>query len=111
MKYRSYNNENWETVVGDEMQTSFYPRVKIKKWGNAPNLSIGLKDSGGTYSATGNEVSYKFGNGTSNFYPISKDSSFDKKTIRYIKQKDLNPVTISSQFEIDKNYFWRNQTI
>ena len=111
MKYRSYNNDNWETVVGDEMQTSFYPRVKIKKWGNAANLSIGLKDSGGTYSATGNEVSYKFRNGTSNFYPISKDSSFDKKTIRYIKQKDLNPVTISSQFEIDKNYFWSNQTI
>ena len=34
--------EDVEIVVGDEKQTKFYPRMKIMRWGNEVNFSVGV---------------------------------------------------------------------
>ena len=38
--------EHLEIVVGDELQSDFYPRVKLKAWDNEANLSVGCISDG-----------------------------------------------------------------
>lgn len=111
MNYRTFEHEDWQAVVGDEKQKDFYPRVKIKKWSNDVNLSVGLKHSGGTPSKNGNVITYNHSSGSANFYPIGKDSDLDSTKIRLINLGPIDPIQMSSQFEVDKNIFWKQQTI
>lgn len=101
-----------EAVVGDEKQSEFLPRVKLKKWNNEVNFSIGTTQTKGTPKVKGNTISYTTGKETSRFYPITpKKYDFDGSSIRYIKLGGITPERIGSIYELDRHTFWSRQTI
>ncbi len=73
---------DWETVIGDEKQTDFLPRVKIKKWNNEVNLSIGLKDLNGVHTVEADIISYETSSTKAVFYPVHTSKPLDNSKIR-----------------------------
>ena len=65
------------TVIGDEKQKDFYPRIKVKKWDNEVNLSMGVISSIEDQKITkkDNKIIWEQGNQKANFYPIDESSS------------------------------------
>lgn len=101
-----------ETVVGDDKQADFHPRLKIKKWHNEVNFSIGLDHTGGKHEIDGEIIHYHAGDKHVRFYPRKpKVPQLDKKTIRYINAGSLDPTTIAAQYELDRHVEWPSQTI
>jgi hypothetical protein len=58
-------------VVGDEKQSDFKPRLKIKKWDNEVNFSVGVIDDGSvsTHELRDNKIIWSQGNKEAHFYP------------------------------------------
>ncbi len=101
-----------EAVVGDEKQSKFFPRVKLKKWNNEVNLSIGTKQLDGQTNIDNNVVTYSTTDQTARFYAIGqKESSFDTTGIRLINLGGISPERIGSIYELDRHTFWSRQTI
>ena len=113
MKPNTYTHEykGWQTVVGDETEDNFYPRVKIKKWNNEANLSVGLKELGGKHSVDNGHITYETDTHKAHFYPISSEKEFDTSSIRYIKTGEIDPITIAAHYELDRHIHWPKQTI
>ncbi len=103
----------FQTIVGDEKQDEFHPRVKFKAWDNEANFSIGLKHQGGTHSCENGNVTYTADdNLTANFYGLSADKKdFDTSAIRYIPNKSLTPWQIGARYELSRNIHQPMQTI
>lgn len=57
-KYLFQKNE-MKMVVGDEKQTDFYPRMKLKRWDNEANFSIGIiSDEHGIYTTVDGKIEW-----------------------------------------------------
>lgn len=101
-----------EAVVGDEKQAKFFPRVKLKKWDNKANFSIGTKQTGGQANVVGDVVTYSTAGQTARFYPVGpKKYDFDTTSIRLINLGGIPPERIGSIYELDRHVFWSKQTI
>ena len=107
-----YNNDQIETVVGDEMQADFYPRVKLKKWDNEVNLSVGLVDDTGVHSVEGEKVSYETDKLIAEFYPVEPKAVpvYDTQA-RYINLGKLTPSRLSAVYELDEHLPSTRQTV
>ena len=56
---RIFQKDEIETVIGDEKQPSFYPRMKIKRWGNEANFSVGvISDKPGGYTDVEDKIEW-----------------------------------------------------
>ena len=107
-----YSNDQIETVVGDEMQADFYPRVKLKKWDNEVNLSVGLADDTGAHSVDGEKVSYETDKLIAEFYPVeAKAKPVYNTQARYINLGKLTPSRLSAVYELDEHLPSTRQTV
>jgi hypothetical protein len=80
-------DEAYETVIGDEKQTDFYPRIKIKTWNNAANLSVGVIDAQpqeGTVSTEGDIITWRKGGAAAVFYGLAPTPPAAPTSLRYI---------------------------
>lgn len=106
------DEEQLEVIVGDEKQKQFFPRVKLKKWQNKANFSIGTKQTTGMQTVEGDVISFTSGQETARFYPIvPEEPSFDTNSIRILKLGGISPERIGSIYELDRHVFWPRQTI
>ena len=102
------DDNNFELVVGDEKQKDFYPRVKIKKWNNECNLSIGLADnlSGGDTVNSNDKLDHKKDTVTARFYELPKEETQPLKSIRRaINGNRLKAIEATSEFELVKQIY------
>jgi hypothetical protein len=106
-----FNHQDWEAIVGDEKQSDFFPRFKVKKWQNEVNLSLGLKNIKGKHVLNGDKVTFQSEKITAHFYPIQTNNSFNKKFIRYVQPGNRNATTMAAQFEMLRHVFLESQTI
>ena len=79
------NNEKIvDAIIGDEKQGKFFPRLKLKKWDNEVNFSVGIIDEEPDVDATVVEkddvVQWEKGNMIAKFHPI--DESFSDNYYR-----------------------------
>lgn len=105
------SNHFTDVSVGDEKQNIFYPRVKLSKWNNEVNFSIGLADTAGTLSYTNNRISFQTSQLKAIFEPNVSRRTFDTSAIRYVDSGKVSPVRISSLYELDRHHTWAKQTI
>ena len=81
MKYDYHPGEDVEIVVGDEKQDKFFPRMKIKRWDNEVNFSVGVvSEHEGTDKKDKDKVEWDDGHGTkARFYekPDAKEFEFE----------------------------------
>lgn len=78
--YNLHSPESFDIVVGDEKQPNFKPRMKIKRWDNEVNFSVGLISAhGGNHAYVSDKVMWSDGHGVSaSFYRFkTPDSSFE----------------------------------
>ena len=62
--YEFPSKEDVELIVGDEKQPNFFPRMKIKRWGNEVNFSIGIISTFlGSHNKVGDIVEWNDGHG------------------------------------------------
>ena len=96
-----YLDEGTEIVVGDEKQADFYPRIKIKKWGNACNISVGIDGSSSSNLVTvaGNRLTWS-GQQEAIFYPIEDDSNIVRDKISWIHLENIDPYTAAAAVEM-----------
>lgn len=70
--------ENFETEIGDVLQTKFYPQVKIKKWDNEVNFSLRLiDDNSGFNILDSSKVKYVKDDIETHFYELEKGFEFE----------------------------------
>jgi len=106
-----FDAESIETVVGDEKQKEFLPRVKLKKWENEVNFSIGLAGANnGKHKVNNQKITYSDGPLEAIFEPVPI-RQFDTSSIRYINSGAISPLRISALYELDRNIEWSRQTI
>jgi len=96
-----YSNDQFETVVGDEKQPDFYPRVKVKRWDNEVNFSVGVQDTGGDFTVDGSKVEWTKNDITAVFYPTFEEAKHTPlKLRRVVKNGQLSPLEASSEYEV-----------
>lgn len=61
-----------DVEIGDVKQESFFPRLKLKKWNNEVNFSVGLIDTpdGANVNKVGEKVEWEKGAIKARFYPL-----------------------------------------
>lgn len=104
--YGAVSSDSMETVIGDETQAQFFPRIKIKKWGNECNFSLGLKTAtpGGTVSHRGGRIKHTQNGVTSQFYPISLSGTQTPTAIRRALKGDLvTALEATAEYELFKH--------
>jgi hypothetical protein len=106
-----FSHKDWEVSVGDEKKEDFFPRVKVKKWNNEVNLSLGIKHSGGDHTVDGKKIVYTADTLAAHFYPITSHPEFNTDYIRFIDAGLVDPITFSAQYEVDRYIDWPEQTI
>lgn len=92
--------EDIETVVGDEQQPDFLPRIKIKKWDNEVNLSVGLiTDEAGEMGSFEDLVRWDGTDIAAVFYPAhdTAESGGYEFEIHLLARPDSNIVPLSVQ--------------
>ena len=105
-----FEDNQFETVVGDEKQPDFYPRVKVKRWDNEANFSVGLLDNSGDYEVNDETITYTDNNIQAIFEP-TKQKELDSSSIRYIYSGETSPNRIAALYELDREIEWYKQTI
>ena len=106
------DHKNIEAVVGDEKQADFYPRLKIKKWDNEVNFSLGLIGNEGTHRQEGDKEVYETDTLKAEFYPVSpRVKTFNSTAIRYINSGAMTPLEIAARYELDREIQWQKQTV
>jgi hypothetical protein len=106
-KYDVANNtliSKWkdcETEIGDALQISFFPQVKLKKWDNEVNFSLRLlhNETGNeTIEYDGSKVRWKRGFVEAHFYDkgFSEDGAFEFEVLLK-KKPPVNSITFSIQ--------------
>ena len=88
---------------------SFTPELRLKKWDNEVNLSVGLVDNfpGATkHVLTNNVIEWKKPGITARFYPTGKEKA-KKSTkpthLRYVKAGNIDPINIASYYELNRH--------
>ncbi|MEI6751126.1 MAG: hypothetical protein WCK69_01055 [Candidatus Saccharibacteria bacterium] len=112
--YTAKPSEYTEIVVGDEKQPEFYPRVKIKKWDNEVNLSVGLTNpiAGSTVVQEGEQITWSNSDTEARFYPISAGvKPKPTKIRRVLKNKLIQPYEASAEYEFMRHRANRLLTI
>lgn len=72
-----------EVVVGDEKQPDLLPRVKIKRWDNEVNFSLGLADTNDfVANNTNDKIELQKGNATAHFYELKATDQVAATKIR-----------------------------
>lgn len=100
-----------DVVVGDEKQSAFFPRLKIKKWNNESNFSIGLANTTGTVKSNSNRITFQTAEVMAVFEPNLHVRKTDDTAIRYIDSGRVSPIRISSLYELDRYHEWSKQTV
>jgi hypothetical protein len=96
-----FEDNQFETVVGDEKQPDFLPRVKVKRWDNEVNFSVGVIDDGGTVDIDGDTVTWTKDDTTAVFYPTEQPTKHTPLKIRrVVKNGNLTPLQASSEYEV-----------
>lgn len=96
-----FQDSQFETVVGDEKQPDFYPRVKVKRWDNEVNFSVGVLDDGGSVDVDGDKVTWTKDDTSAVFYPVEEPTKHTPLKIRrVVKNGNLTPLQASSEYEV-----------
>lgn len=106
--YQADTPDKLEVVIGDEKQDKFFPRVKLKKWGNEANFSVGLADplTGGKINKRRGAISIKKGDTTARFYELSGGGSKPLKHIRRaLNGNHVTALQATSEFELVKHIY------
>src|SRR5579872_6797779 len=101
--------------IGDEKQDKFYPRLKIKKWDNEVNFSVGVIDDEpekGQIEQTEDLIKWKKGNIEAHFYPREDLYADDDKRGHefevHLKEKpQTNIINLSIQTK-GLNFFYQS---
>jgi len=111
--YQADTDDNLEVIVGDEKQADFFPRVKLKRWNNEVNFSIGTIEQDGRHSKKRDTIIYKTGDKTARFYAHKAPTApqFDTSYIRLIKLGAIPPYQIGSIYELNTEIPEPAQTI
>ena len=107
----SVRHHDIDVVVGDEKQSLFFPRLKVKKWNNEANFSIGLANTVGVARAGENKITFHTEEVVAIFEPNNNTRNLDNTAIRYIDCGKVDPIRISSLYELDRYHAWKKQTI
>src|SRR3990167_2429857 len=100
-----------ETVVGDEKQPEFYPRLKIKRWENDTNFSVGLLGEGGTSEVVGDKIIWTKDDTQAVFYKKEKRIEPPATTCDFVQMGPLAPDQVPGEHERSAKEKWVNPTI
>lgn len=88
-----------ETVIGDEKQSEFFPRAKIKTWDNECNFSIGLDDNGGIHTIQDGKVTWEKGDTQAIFYTNDKPAVDLESPCEFIQLGSVPAIAIPQIYE------------
>jgi len=91
--------------VGDAKQSKFYPRVKLSKWDNEANFSVGLggSTSGASVDEKDGTVSWRKGKRSARFYELRDPGKVPLSSIRRsLKGEKIEALAMASEFELVK---------
>ena len=105
--YDYHPGEDVEIVVGDEKQQDFFPRMKIKRWDNEVNFSVGVvSEHDGTDKKDKDKIEWDDGHGMkARFYekkPITQPVAIPG-TFRYIDLGSITPDMVERIYEIERH--------
>ena len=101
-----------QTVVGDEKQQEFFPRVKIKRWANDANFSIGTLDSNGKFGIGGERITYETDERIVSFYPYApKERDHLAGELRWVNLGAVKPETIAAEYELSNQVKSNQMTV
>lgn len=94
--------EGIEVIVGDEKQADFHPRVKLKKWDNESNISVGFDDTpdGATVTQEGDKVVFEKEDTIIEAYPLSGDKKKLTTIRRVLNGNHITPVGATAEYEM-----------
>lgn len=101
--FSAEGKDHFQTIVGDETQKKFLPRIKIKRWNNEANFSLGLNDTTGKGRVKNNKgtVEYSINDMTARFYELTKDQPQPLQKIRRVlKGDELKAIEATSEYEL-----------
>ena len=95
--------EDIEISVGDEKQPDFYPRMKIKRWDNEVNFSVGvISDHKGVDYNVGDKVEWNDGHGVkARFYELPADEQNEHGIFEFEIVLDEKPVSNVVEMSIE----------
>lgn len=80
--YKFPGKEDVRITVGDEKQADFFPRMKIKRWDNEVNFSVGIISTfQGSHDKVGDKVEWNDGHGVSAKFYEKPDDQFEFEII------------------------------
>lgn len=91
------------TIVGDEKQEDFYPRVKLKYRNNMGNFSIGVGE-GGTHKVKKDVVEWTDGEKKARFYPITKQEKPIPTEITYTELGHITVEEACAKYELERHF-------
>lgn len=111
MSMRPYNNNTFKqddapnypsAVIGDEKQPDFHPQVKLQKWQNEANLSIGLDESpkGAKVTKKGDVITFEKGSKIARFYPTSGKLAPLTRIRRTLKGDEVTLIERGAEYEM-----------
>ena len=107
-------HQDVEAVIGDEKQSEFFPRMKLKKWDNECNFSVGVIDDGIANSVVnkiGKEIVWSKGSKKATFYGIKKKENLNLSKIKWLKLGKLDPFVAAAEYELFRSVDWNDDEI
>jgi hypothetical protein len=104
--HSDFDKEPIRVEVGDVKKPKFYPRVKITKWDNEANFSLGLATSKtGTHSISKDgTITYKDGELSARFYNLTNANDVPLKSIRQVENHgQWTALEAAAQYEMFDN--------
>jgi len=99
--------EDVRITVGDEKQADFFPRMKIKRWDNEVNFSVGIiSDHRGTDKKETDRVEWDDGHGVkARFYdkPLRTDPIITPGSFRHINLGAISPDIMERIYETERH--------
>ena len=102
-KKKDFKGDIFETEVGDINQSEFLPRLKVKRWDNECNFSVGLiddEDDKPVIETEAEKIKWKKAKREVHFYPVYKTENVKPTQIRYIKLGQISPVKMTAEYEM-----------
>jgi hypothetical protein len=104
-----------EAVIGDEKQVDFFPRMKLKKWNNECNFSVGLIDNDTATQANiisdGKQIVWEKNGKKASFYGIKKREDLVLNKIKWLKLGQLDPFVAAAEYELFRHTKWNDDEI
>lgn len=96
--------ETLETVIGDEQQAVFMPRMKVKKWNNECNLSLGVPVSNPndwTYQKVNNRLEATGPGIKARFYGLTKqEPPHANELVQITGSSTMTPEKAAAEYEL-----------